>query len=74
MSIALRQHSRQEAQTDFPPTRPAVDAYAQHDVGALDTSGQERGWSFQRMIAVAGGISAVLWLGLGALVWKAISL
>jgi len=30
-------------------------------------------WSFQRMIVVASAVSVALWLGLGAVVLKALS-
>jgi hypothetical protein len=68
MTIALRQPLADRHLADVQAT-PEADA---HD---LAYEGFEAAtWSFQRMITVAGAISAVLWLGLGAVVWKALTL
>jgi hypothetical protein len=72
MNVALRQ-PRQRQVADFPAAHPLAEAQARQAVGAMDLSSDEQSWSFQRMIAVAGAVSVVLWLGLGALVWKALT-
>lgn len=74
MTVALRQHVREEQAADI-PTRPFADTQAPYDLGVIDLSSEadERTWSFQRMVVVASVASAALWLGIGALLLKALS-
>lgn len=73
MTIALRQPL---PLTDAAASDQLASGQTRPEAGVAPRSydaAQEQKWSFQRMIAVTGVISVVLWLGLGALVWKALS-
>jgi len=74
MTVALRQHPREGQATDFPAASLA-DTQAPHDLGVIGLSSEadEKTWSFQRMVVAASLVSAALWLGIGALVVKALS-
>lgn len=74
MTVALRQYPREGQAADF-PAASSVDTQAPHDLGVIDLSSEadEKTWSFQRMVVVASAVSAALWLGIGALVVKALS-
>ena len=74
MTVALRQHPREAQAADF-QTGSFADTQAPYDLGGIDPSSEadERTWSFRRMVVVASVASAALWLGIGALLLKALS-
>lgn len=74
MTVAFRQHPREGQAADFSAASLA-DSQAPHDLGVIDLSSEadEKTWSFQRLVVVASVVSAALWLGIGALVVKALS-
>ena len=75
MTVALRRHPREGQVADRPAGHLLPDEPTRHEVSAIDLSSGvvDEKWSFQRMVVVAGAVSVALWLGLGALVLKALT-